>query len=218
MNDRLPHHVMFDIDGTLINSTGFDTECFTHAVYEELGHEVDSNWESYKHVSDSGILIEHLQRHGITGDTQHILGNVKRRFVALVQQHLSQHPAQEIAGASQLINHLMALPQVQLSIATGGWRDSAMLKLKSAGIDAGDIPLASSDQHPARIDIMKQAQQMTGVSTPHQTTYFGDGEWDRQACSDIGFDFVLVGNAFTHDPSVADLTDIQHILSVIGLA
>lgn len=217
MNDRLPHHVMFDIDGTLINSSAFDTECFSRAVHEELGHEVDRYWEGYEHVSDSGILLEHLQRHGITGDTQAIFNNVKRRFVTLLQQHLSQQPAREIAGASQLIRHLRALPQVQLSIATGGWRDSAMLKLESARIDVTDIPLASSDQHPARIDIMTQAQQLTGLSLPHQTTYFGDGEWDRQACSDIGFNFVLVGNAITHKPSVADLTDIEHILSVISL-
>ncbi|MFT5706770.1 MAG: hypothetical protein ACI9ES_001057 [Oceanospirillaceae bacterium] len=56
---------MFDIDGTLVNSYEFDEECFIAAVYEVLGHNLDSNCNNYKHVTDSEMLTKHLKKIGI---------------------------------------------------------------------------------------------------------------------------------------------------------
>ncbi len=39
------HHVMFDIDGTLVESYEFDTDCFTSAIQEVLG--ININTEAY---------------------------------------------------------------------------------------------------------------------------------------------------------------------------
>lgn len=54
------HLVMFDIDGTLVDSNGFDGALFARAVREELGVPVDTTWQSYRHVTDSGVLEELL--------------------------------------------------------------------------------------------------------------------------------------------------------------
>ena len=56
------HLVMFDIDGTLVDSAGFDSELYVEAVRSVLNVEIDSDWNAYEHVSDSGILEEVLGR------------------------------------------------------------------------------------------------------------------------------------------------------------
>ena len=97
---------MFDVDGTLVKSYEFDEECFVTAVSEVLGHDIDSNWDSYEHVSDAGILNEHLKRQGITSDHENIHSAVKKSFISKVQEYLSENPATEIPGASELIKKL----------------------------------------------------------------------------------------------------------------
>jgi len=68
---------MFDVDGTLVESYSWDEECFVSAVSEVLGHKIDSNWDGYEHVSDAGILNEHLVRKGITAGHEGIHSSVK---------------------------------------------------------------------------------------------------------------------------------------------
>ena len=56
--------IMFDIDGTLVDSFGFDEQCFTSAVKETLGHDLDTRWGTYKHMTDRGLLMELLAKNG----------------------------------------------------------------------------------------------------------------------------------------------------------
>ncbi len=39
--ESLMHHIMFDIDGTLVKSDDFDEDCFIAAVSDVLGHDID---------------------------------------------------------------------------------------------------------------------------------------------------------------------------------
>lgn len=214
---ELLHHIMFDVDGTLVKSYEFDEECFIAAVSEVLGHDIDSNWNGYEHVSDSGILTEHLERQGIISDHENIHRAVKKSFISKVQSHLSQNPASEIPGASELISQLKELDSVSISIATGDWQETAMLKLKSAGIDFSGIPIASSNDHYSRTEIMKVAREKANICSNHSITYFGDAAWDQRASSELGYNFVLVGNRIKHNKSVNDLKNINQVLSLIGM-
>ncbi|MCV2403793.1 HAD hydrolase-like protein [Marinomonas sp. C2222] len=211
------HHVMFDIDRTLVKSYDFDEECFISAISEVLGHEVDSDWSSYKHVSDTGILNEHLERRGITSGLEEIHHLVKQAFVLKTKKYLAKNPAAEVAGASDLIETLKQHDSVSLSIATGGWREAALLKLQSAGIDFSGVTIASSSDHYSRIEIMKMAKKKARVSEKAPVTYFGDAEWDKNACNDLGYNFVLVGNRMQHKSSVNNLKNTSHILSLISI-
>jgi len=51
-------HVMFDIDGTLVESYDVDSKLFVESVYEVTGLSIDANWGRYRNVTDSGILQE----------------------------------------------------------------------------------------------------------------------------------------------------------------
>src|ERR1700681_4134254 len=55
--------LMFDLDGTLTDSMGVDSDAFAAALRHWLGTaEVDENWGAYRQHSDRGIAIEAFER------------------------------------------------------------------------------------------------------------------------------------------------------------
>jgi len=211
---------MFDIDGTLVDSTGFDTKLYVEAVRSVLRVDIDSNWNNYEHVSDSGILEQVLRDARPASEHATLAARVQERFVALVGDHVRRAPAavREIAGARRLVERLLGLPNVRVGIATGGWEPTAKLKLAHVGIGIERIGFASSSDARARTDIMRLAAQraLHGAACV-RATYFGDGAWDRRASAELGYDFVAVGGGVSHPIAYTDLCDADAILSRLGL-
>lgn len=199
---------MFDVDGTLVESYEFDERCYVDAVQSVLGHRIDTDWSNYSHISDAGILHQHLARHDLLERKNELQHAVKAAFIANISASLQQTAVQAVLGAADFIKFLGQQSNVTLSIATGGWGETARMKLLSAGIDITGIPLCSSNDHYSRADIMRLAAQQAGVTVEHRVTYFGDADWDKQACEQLGLNFVLVGNRSTHHQRIPDFSDI----------
>lgn len=210
--------IMFDIDGTLVNSFEFDEQCFVEAVQEALNIDVDTCWESYPHVTDRGLLIEILKRAGHSMSIDECEAKVKPLFVKKVNAHLVKNGLEPVSGAAELIHQLKCNSKVALSLATGGWLETAMTKLHAAKIDVTGIPIASSNDHYRRTSIMRLALERSGVesSASGKTIYFGDAVWDQAACQKLGFSFVLVGSRVQHDPSIGDFQD-RALANILGL-
>ena len=211
------HHVMFDIDGTLVQSEAFDGECYLEAVLEVVGHRLDPDWTKYTHVSDTGILNQFLGEIGLQAERERVHAEVKAVFVAKIANHLKANAVQQVRGASEFIRALQRQGNIGLSIATGGWLETALMKLKSAEIDVSGIPIASSNDHFSRTEIMRiaEAKVVDGAGIP--CTYFGDGEWDKKACEELGFNFVLVGEKVEHDQHLRDFMNNDQALAFLGL-
>lgn len=210
------YHIMFDIDGTLIQSNDFDADCFIKAVEKSIGIKIDDNWSNYKNVTDSGILNEIIISHDLTNQTEEIHKNVKEIFVNKIHNHLQKNPIYEIEGASSFLSELKKNDQVVLSIATGGWYESAILKLQYANIDFKGIPIVSSNEYFSRKEIMKSAEKIIN-SNSYTTSYFGDGIWDKEACEALGYNFIAVGNNVEHYQKIEDYKSIRKAMSYIGL-
>jgi phosphoglycolate phosphatase-like HAD superfamily hydrolase len=214
------HLVMFDIDGTLVDSAGFDAELYAQAVREVLNVELDRNWNAYEHVSDSGILEQVLRHTRFDRDRAALAARAQDRFVGLVRDYLGREGAavREVAGAQRLVERLRALPDVRVAIATGGWEPTARLKLEHVGIDVGGLGFASSSDARARTEIMRfAAQRALGGDACRRATYFGDGAWDARASAELGYDFVAVGRTVSHAVAFDDLSDTDAILARLGL-
>lgn len=209
--------VMFDVDGTLLRSSDFDSRCYVEAVSEVTGREPHPQWESYAHVSDAGILDQHVRELGLDRRHDEIQAAVKALFAEKVAAWLARHRLQAVPGAASFLDRLRCHGGLGLSIATGGWRQTAVMKLESAGIDISGIPLASSDDHYARTEIMKIAKTRAAGSGEIRCTYFGDAEWDRRACETLGFDFVQVGDCGAEGRFIADYSDQERALACLGL-
>jgi phosphoglycolate phosphatase-like HAD superfamily hydrolase len=88
--------------------------------------------------------------------------------------------------------------EYRVSLATGGWRDSARIKMASAGMCFGDHPAASADDALDRESIMKISLQR--AVERHETSfastiYVGDEIWDARACRSLGIPFIGIGSS-----------------------
>ncbi|MHA7879227.1 MAG: HAD family hydrolase [Saccharospirillum sp.] len=212
------NHVMFDVDGTLVESYEFDEHLFLESVREITGIEVINNWESYPHVTDRGILQTFIKRQFQSSTIAELERLVKPLFVSKVREYLESHPAREVNGAIEFINNLKVREDVVLSIATGGWGETAIAKLESAGFDVNDITIASSNDHYSRTEIMNLARGRFSNDKDLNLTYFGDAEWDKRACSDLNVNLVIVGNRTSHHQTIADFKDSTKALEFALIA
>jgi beta-phosphoglucomutase-like phosphatase (HAD superfamily) len=185
--------IIFDIDGTLLDSFDTDAEMFTHSIRHVLGDvRIREKWGMYEHVTDNGILAGIAQDNGLTM-TPAIARAIEDDHLARLTHHVeTRGPFREIPGARNYVSGLMQRSDVCIAYATGAWRTSALLKLTSAGFPLQGIPLATSDDHHERAYIMRHA--LSQLPQPVKSiTYYGDGEWDRTATSHLGWNFVPVG-------------------------
>jgi FMN phosphatase YigB (HAD superfamily) len=185
--------VIFDIDGTLLRSAAVDDALYREAVRRVLGEvHLRPSLHAYEYVTDTGILSQILADNAVPAEREP-LHEIKSHFVGLLRSHVEEHgPFEEVPGAGDLLNSLRSSATHAVAIATGGWRESAELKLRSAGLDYSSFPLATSNDHHERTSIMELALARLGDRFD-SVTYYGDGPWDRDACSALGWQFVAVG-------------------------
>ena len=191
--------VMFDIDGTLTATTDIDERCFVRAVEDTLGIvDIDTNLANYTHVTDEGIAAEIIGRHTGRGATDSEVAGIRGHFVGLIEQCTENQPElfRPIAGAREMLGILSERPGCSVSLATGGWRDSAILKLRVAGLDVGAMPIATSDDAHSREGIMQlsetRAQRVYDVAGFDSVIYVGDGVWDVRSTKALGYRFIGV--------------------------
>ena len=187
------HAVIFDIDGTLVQSVEVDESLYVKAIRLVLGQiEFRNSWADYEFVTDTGILSQVLADNTMTpraGD----IHEIERVFVESLNTHISKNgPFVEVPGAKKYCQSLCESEYHSVAMATGAWRSSALVKLESAGFETGVVPLATCNDSTSRAEIMEEALSKIGTRFD-SITYYGDGSWDEKACSELGWNFVAVG-------------------------
>jgi FMN phosphatase YigB (HAD superfamily) len=213
----LMHLVMFDIDGTLVNTSSFEDECYLKAIKEFIPRQINTDWSSYKNSTDSGILDEIIIENDLYIERDSIHQKVKQLFIAFVEEKLQKRQAFEIPGANKFVQLLKKREDVCLAIATGGWEETAIMKLMNAGIDFSDIAFASGSDRKSRVDIMKVAEKKCSLNIFSSKSYFGDAIWDKKASRELQYNFILVGNRFSHSKQIGNYNAIDVALSMLGL-
>ncbi len=214
------HLIVFDVDGTLVESDEFDGVLYAQAVRDVLDIGVDEDWSSYQHATDSGILDEILDRHAVEIDRFAARASVKKAFVALVRDYLSDRDGRlpEIPGARAFVNRLIAHPEVRVAVATGGWPETAAMKLRAIGLDPDMLHLSSASDAIRRIEIMQIAERRAMADKPAERRfYFGNQSWDRAASRALGWNFIGIGNQVEHVRRFDDFLDRESIWQVLDL-
>ena len=185
--------IVFDVDGTLIESMSVDSELYFSSINTVLGPvNIREDLSDYDNVTDSGILAQLIDDNGFSSEHE-VAESIQAIFVESLRKHIQTvGPFPAIEGAIQMVDKVRRSANTRIAIATGGWRRSALLKLESTGFDIDAIPVATCDNSPSRIEIMRTALSRIGNDF-ESVTYFGDAEWDRQACQHLGWNFVAVG-------------------------
>jgi phosphoglycolate phosphatase-like HAD superfamily hydrolase len=215
------HLIVFDVDGTLTRTNEADGRCFAQAISEQLRAEIDTDWSSYRLVTDPGIAVECFERHVGRPPRPEELAALRARYLSLLAEH---GPYTEIPGASALLRHLRGQSGAAVAIATGAWHDCALLKLAGAGIAVDGIPMASADDSPARAEILLLAARRAGGAFD-RITYVGDGVWDVPAARAAGFEFLGVSGdsdgrrlkAAGATRILPDFRDVDRLLRLVDL-
>jgi beta-phosphoglucomutase-like phosphatase (HAD superfamily) len=214
------HLVVFDIDGTLVESSDFDGPLYVQAIESVLGIRIDPDWSRYRNVTDSGILDEICSDLDMLEARSQIHESVRSLFIELVGGYLSDRDgvASEVPGARAFVERLSTHPEVTVAFATGGWEETALMKLDGIGLAVRGLSLASASDSVDRTEIMLLAERRAlGDLLADRRTYFGDGPWDQKASAELGFDFVAIGERLACAPRFADFNGSDEIMSSLGL-
>lgn len=216
--------VIFDLDGTLMQTTEIDAVCYLRALADEAGIErLNQHWSDYHHVTDSGITEQIFREQLGRSPSPDEVARLQRRLVTLLESAFSEVPGSftAVAGAAQALRVLEEQGDWAVAIATGSWRVSALTKLGLAEISIADLPAAFADDAHARAAIVSAAQARAqtrhGVDGFARVVCVGDAVWDVRTARDIGAAFVGVrvdghdGGLRAHGAThvIRDFTDVE---------
>lgn len=190
---------IFDIDGTLTDTSAMDNRCFERALTEVFGFGATAHqWHECPHVSDTGLIQFVFEREFNRHPNDEEIARLQKHFLALMRAAVAAEPhtAAPITGSVSAFAQMLNETDWHVAIATGCWHASAQFKLQQASINFDRVPLAHCDQHPAREDILTNA--VTQAEAHYQTdfervVYIGDGLWDVRTTRNLRMPFVGIG-------------------------
>ena len=192
--------VIFDIDGTLTNTNHVDSVCFEKAILDTFSiTSIDTNWHNYKYSTDLGIVTEIIQARLNRSPTPQEIEKIRDKFVKYLEATFSEDSllCVPIDGSQRIFENISALGW-DVAIATGGWKKSAVLKLKTAQIQYQNAPIAHSDDHFEREKIISiainRAEQFYQKPSYEKVIYVGDRVWDKKAANQLKVDFIGIGS------------------------
>ncbi|MFO0873959.1 MAG: haloacid dehalogenase-like hydrolase [Phycisphaerales bacterium] len=201
---------IFDLDGTLMQTSAVDDDCYARAMAEVFGIVgMSTDWGSYSHSTDGAILGDLIRQRLRREPTALDAEALRERFVQL----LAAEPADRFRptpGAAEAIAELRRAGWMA-AIATGGWQRSARLKLGRGGLEVEGLAAAFADDALSREEIILLAMARAHRRDVHdgkrgdgaeraveveagarRAVYVGDGVWDLRAANALGLGFVGV--------------------------
>lgn len=218
--------ILFDIDGTILDSVNADDTCFIQ-TFKDL-YQIDLagvNWNDFKNVTDTGLTIEIFEKWFNRAPKQEEIEAIKLHFKNLLEANIQQ--CKVIEKALDFIELISNHPNFEIGFATGGWKETAKLKCSSVGLNLRDFIFKSSNDHYNRAKIIelviKEALNKHNIKAFESITYFGDGLWDFETTRTLGIDFIgvdyktkgtLTNKGIKH--VIKDFTEVEKILNWIN--
>lgn len=186
--------IIFDVDGTLIESDPVDWTAFKGALQSVLGFTPPSGFcRALGDVTAHSVAAASMRAVGREVNEQ-LMDRVReenlRRLQVAYAMDRNAFPAR--LGAAALLKRLRATPGVTVAIATGCWQPTIRLKLEAAGIDVAGLPMATCSDRPRRSEIITLAAERAGRPVS-EAVYVGDGQWDLFACRELGIPLIATG-------------------------
>lgn len=224
--------VIFDIDGTLTQTSAVDNLCFARALTAFGLPSEEAEWHTCPHVSDTGLMRHVYQARLARDPHDHEEAALQNHFVSLLHDQHAQDAASfaEVAGAGTMLRQLAEKRDWVIAVATGCWRASAEMKLQAAGLALLDKPAGFAEDGPARETIVSAAQQRAaahyGRHRFEKVVSIGDGVWDVRTAANLGLPFVGIAAAARATALqqlgarhiVADFTDSQRFFDYLEQA
>jgi len=175
--NELQGAVLFDIDGTLVDSNYLHIDAWQRA-FGEVGIDVET-WRIHRSIGMDGSTLVKSLSDNAPEETQKRLKDLHSRYYREVASLL--HP---LPGARELLRRVADLG-LKVVLATSAPDDE--LELLRKVLDCDDLVAAvtsSADVDTAKPkpDIIEIALERGGV-TAERAVFVGDAIWDAEACS-----------------------------------
>lgn len=222
---------IFDIDGTLTDTTGVDDECYRETIAEALGVAPSViDWAGAAHVTDTEIFRWLSHAHARDEPDESVMARTRTRFVERLTEQLAEAPTRfsSIRGAATMLRDLLQRNWC-VAFATGGWGPSALLKLRVAEIAFENAVLTCADDARTRADIVRLARDRAESFYARRfdrVVSVGDGVWDVQTAAALRLPFVGIGRGAHADRLrnagaqivVSDYADLDEFRNALDVA
>ncbi|MEM6686896.1 MAG: HAD hydrolase-like protein [Bacteroidota bacterium] len=185
--------LIFDIDGTLLDSEHVHQKGFVKALHSIGVEVVNTDWESYEHLTDSFIAKQSYERYV----NRRFSDDVLQQFETAFLKKIKDCQVAEIAGANRFLQYILSETNYAICFATGSLLLPAKLKLNRAGIIYNPSLLEASNQYVTREEIVKaaiaKAKKYFEVTNFNRIISLGDGIWDAKTAINLGIEFIGIG-------------------------
>jgi len=214
-----PTVVLFDIDGTLLESGGAGRAAMA-AAFEQLCDRADA----CANISFGGMTDRAIARQGLLAVGEQVdeirIDQLVAAYLAQLEHTLPRYPHRVMPGVNALLDLLAARTNLALGLGTGNVRAGAFAKLRTASLDGyfafGGFGCDAEDRGELLRAGARRGAERVGVSLDEcRVVVIGDTPKDVAAARAIGAEVVAVATggfdldtlrATQPDRAVADLT------------
>ena len=221
--------LLFDIDGTLINSGGAGMYALKDALTERHGIKDDLKDIEIAGMTDSGIVISILKKHKIPTSNENITAFLDS-YVHFLSGELPRRKGKLLPGVLELLEKLKSRKHIVLGLLTGNLSRGAQLKLSQYGVWHFFEFGAFADDHHDRNELGEfaraRAKEKHGREfSADEIDIIGDTPRDIACGKAIGARTIAVstgtwsrGELAKHDPDflIDDFSDVDRLIDTLG--
>ncbi len=222
--------LLFDIDGTLIDSAGAGIQSLKDVLQQQFGISDDLRGVEIAGKTDTGIVHQILRKQNIAVNEETTSGFLDL-YLEFLARELPQRKGTVLPGVNELLLRLRERPQNILGLLTGNMERGAKLKLSHYGLwDFFEFG-AFADDHHDRNELgpfaQRRARERHAIDfAAAEIDVIGDTPHDIACGKAIGARTIAVATgSFTreqlaeHEPDriVDDFSEVDAVIRDIGL-
>lgn len=210
------HVCLFDIDGTLINTSGAGKCAMEGALREAFGVTAPTHGIPYAGRTDRAIAEDLFRYHGVEV-TQEGWEFFRETYLELLKSCLRDRPGVVLPGIQSLLEHLAERKAISIGLLTGNIRAGAYRKLSHFSLDHYFTFGGFGDDHTNRDDVARSALRVVAEKSeenyhPDRLWVIGDTPADVQCGRAIGARTIAVATG-THTLAELRETSPDYALS-----
>jgi phosphoglycolate phosphatase len=224
--------VLFDIDGTILNSHGAGRHAVEKALTTVCGIPVSPDGIEFAGRTDPQIMWDMLSGAGLSPDRiESVFELCLSSYTSVLMTSMTPARVDLCPGADDLIRRIADQTHLSLGLLTGNLRETAYLKLQAAGLSSFFSIGAFGSDSPDRRDLpeiaVERARSVFGQEFgPSDTVILGDTPSDIDCAHFFGARSIAVATGVfsaadlaecSPDLLVHDLSDTHEILNFISL-
>jgi len=222
--------VLFDIDGTIMNTDGGGGGACREALETVFGRSVSLDNYQMSGKTDTQIVLELMEREGVSREeTMENLDAVCDLYIGMLKQEIGDWNPEICPGIPALLDRLSHMPDVFLGLLTGNIVRGAEVKLNRVGLWSYFKTGVFGDRAPERRLLPGFAQQTALAQTGKRfeqkdIVIVGDTPNDILCGRDLNVKAIAVATGSfdvdtlaSYDPDYVfeDLSDTDHVIEAV---